>query len=59
MTLEAKVHDHYCSLLIGHGVIMKNEGQLRRDGGKSGNAVTLIMRCHRNSKLAETSGLYS
>ena len=45
-----KVHDHYCCLLIVHGVIMTNEGQLGLHEDKSGNADTLITFCHQNSK---------
>lgn len=52
--MKVKVHDHDCSLLIVHGVIMTNEGHLRLDEGTSGNAVTLIMCCQHNSKVAET-----
>lgn len=40
---DNSVHDHYFSLLIVHGVIMTDEGQLRLDEGKSGNAFIFIM----------------
>lgn len=52
-----KVHDHYCGLLIVRGVIMTNEGRLRLDEGKRGNAVTLIVGCQQNTKLAATPGV--
>ena len=59
VTLEMKVPDHFRGLLIVQGVIITNGGHLRLDGGKSGNAVTVFMSSHQNSKLAETSRLYS
>ena len=54
-----KVRGHFCGLLIVRGVIMTNEGHLRLDGGKSGNAVIDFMSSHQNSELAEASRLHS
>lgn len=48
-TLEVKVHDRDCGLLIAHGVIMTNEGQLMVGEGTRGNAVTLIMGSHQHT----------
>lgn len=58
VTLKMKVRDHFCGLLIVQGVIMTNEGHLRLDGGKSGNAVTVFMSSHQNSESAEASRLH-
>lgn len=55
ITLEVKVHDRDCGLLIVHGVIMTNEGQAMVGEDTRGNAVMLIMGSHQHSKLAETS----
>lgn len=53
ITLEVKVHDRDCGLLIMHVVIMTNEGQPAVGEGTGGSAVGLIMGSHQRSKLAD------